>query len=97
MLDKAGGDPRHKYTSDDKSHIEAIARSADEKSSSHIVARLSSPLSSPLKEMDLQKEASFPPSRNDSATVKKQLSSLPHKEANNVQEEGSPLDQMQAR
>eukprot|EP01039_Chlorochromonas_danica_P011591 gene11591-biopygen5795 len=59
MLDKAGGDPRHKYTSDDKSHIEAIARSADEKSSSHIVARLSSPLSSPLKDLLLQIEESL--------------------------------------
>eukprot|EP00981_Chlorochromonas_danica_P004280 scaffold862_cov154-Ochromonas_danica.AAC.1 len=76
MLTKTGGDPRHKLSPGDKSYIESIVRSAEEKSSL-AVSEVTS-LSSPMKQ---EEEASSPSSSKEIASVKRVLSSLSHDEA----------------
>eukprot|EP00981_Chlorochromonas_danica_P007587 scaffold1812_cov178-Ochromonas_danica.AAC.2 len=76
MLTKTGGDPRHKLSPGDKSYIESIVRTAEEKSSL-VVSEVTS-LSSPMK---LEEAASSPSSSKEIASVKRKLSSLSHDEA----------------
>eukprot|EP00981_Chlorochromonas_danica_P001872 scaffold386_cov174-Ochromonas_danica.AAC.46 len=79
LLNKVGGDPRHKLTINDKNYIETVVRTADEKSS-YAVAGVSSPLSSPLKQEEATSPTPSTPIRGF-AVVKRELSSLSHDQA----------------